>query len=100
MHRLKKVPTTESLFETILNKISTIEKLLQGGLVIDSKKKLLTAAELAKYLKVSDGTIYNWINQKRIPFIKVGSTVRFDQHKIDMWLQQRSVRMKVGNMTL
>ena len=62
--------------------------------------QLLTPAEVAKQLKVNVGTVYNWVTQKKIPYVKLMSAVRFDQAKIDNWVNQRSVRTKVGGMTV
>ena len=45
-------------------------------------KELLKAPHLAKYLMVNTQTVYNWVNQKRIPFIKIGDLVRFDKEEI------------------
>lgn len=62
--------------------------------------QLLTAAEVADQLKVKEDTVYHWASKRKIPFVKVGRSLRFDQNKIDNWVNQRSVRMRVGDMTL
>lgn len=62
--------------------------------------QLLTAAEVAKQLKVTEGTVRKWAMLKKIPFNKLGKSLRFDQNKIDNWVNQRSVRIRVGDMTL
>jgi len=40
--------------------------------------ELITKAELAKRLKVSTRTIDLWVNENRIPKIKINSSARFD----------------------
>lgn len=56
------------------------------------KRQLIDVNELAEYLKITVETLYNWISQKKIPYVKVGSRlVRFDLEKIDEWLEQGSV---------
>lgn len=60
--------------------------------------KLLTPKEVANQLQVSAGTVYNWVNKKKIPYIKMNGSIRFEQGKIDNWIQHRSVRTKVGGM--
>lgn len=62
--------------------------------------QLLTSSEVAKQLKVSEGTVRNWVHQKQIPYVKVNRSLRFDQDKIDHWLRQRSIRTKVGGMLI
>jgi len=40
-------------------------------------------ADVAKRCKVSTRTIDSWMSQKKIPFIKVGRTVRFRWHAVE-----------------
>ncbi len=45
--------------------------------------QLLTTKDLAKYLKLTEVTIYKYANEGKIPGFKVGSRWRFDRDKID-----------------
>lgn len=47
---------------------------------------LMDITMLAGYLGVSPWTIYAWVSQKAIPFVKVGHGVRFFKDDIDRWL--------------
>ena len=47
--------------------------------------------ELALYLDIKESTVYAWVNQKRLPYIKVGRLVKFDMHDIGMWIQEHKV---------
>jgi excisionase family DNA binding protein len=40
--------------------------------------RLVTVREAADYLSVSVSTLYGWVWQRRIPFVKVGRALRFD----------------------
>lgn len=40
--------------------------------------RLLTVQEAARYLAVSVSTLYGWVWQRRVPFVKVGRALRFD----------------------
>jgi len=51
--------------------------------------QILTTKELAAYLKLTEVTIYKYINEGRIPGIKVGSRWRFDKDKIDELVMRR-----------
>lgn len=62
--------------------------------------QLLTTAEVAKQLRVTEGTVRKWVMNNRIPFVKIGSAVRYDQNKIDNWINQRSVKAIIGGMTV
>jgi excisionase family DNA binding protein len=49
--------------------------------------QILTAKELAKYLKLTEVTIYKYIKEGKIPGRRVGSRWRFDKDKIDELLK-------------
>jgi len=50
--------------------------------------ELLTAKELAEYLKLTEITIYKYVNEGKIPGFKIGSRWRFDKDQIDEWLRR------------
>ena len=56
--------------------------------------QLLTVAQLAELLQVSDRTVREWISTGSIPFLKLGqsrrSLVRFSLPAVEAWLQERS----------
>lgn len=45
--------------------------------------KLLNVNEVASRLNVSPNTVRKWVLQRRIPFVKVGSLVRFNESEIE-----------------
>jgi excisionase family DNA binding protein len=47
---------------------------------------LLTPQQLADFLQVSKGHVYRLIQQRRIPFIKQGGSVRFRPESIEKWI--------------
>ncbi len=49
--------------------------------------ELMTAEELAGYLKVKKSSIYDKVHTKSIPFLKHGNSLRFRRKHIDLWLQ-------------
>ena len=49
--------------------------------------KLLTAKELAEYLKLTEVTIYKYVHEGKIPGAKIASRWRFDKDKIDNLLK-------------
>ena len=56
------------------------------------KKILINIKELSESLGVSDKTLYGWVHQKRIPFVKVGGLLRFDMKDIEKWIQKNKVQ--------
>jgi excisionase family DNA binding protein len=51
---------------------------------------MLTAKEAAEYLKVKLSTIRKWTHLGFIPYVKLRGAVRYDQAKIDEWIEKRS----------
>jgi excisionase family DNA binding protein len=54
------------------------------------QENLLSADQVARYLKVDKFTIYRLVSQKKIPSFKVGNQWRFKKKMIDAWLMQNS----------
>jgi excisionase family DNA binding protein len=57
-----------------------------------SSVSLLTVAEVAAQLGVSVHTVYSWVAQRRLPFLKVGRLLRFDARTIEAWLHEQCER--------
>lgn len=55
--------------------------------------RLITVEELAKYLNLNPHTIYIWVEQRKIPFIKIGRMVRFDLLEIEAWLTSKKTEI-------
>ena len=56
-----------------------------------SNEGVLTLAEVAAYLKVTERTIYRLAGAKKIPAFKVGGVWRFRKMDIDAWIHAQSV---------
>ena len=56
-----------------------------------SSEGVLTLAEVAAYLKVTERTIYRLAGAKKIPAFKVGGVWRFRKMDIDAWIHAQSV---------
>lgn len=52
--------------------------------------KLLTINELAEYLNKPKKSIYDMVYTKRIPYTKIGRSLRFDKQLIDAWISQNT----------
>ncbi|MBO9491421.1 helix-turn-helix domain-containing protein [Endozoicomonas sp. G2_1] len=51
---------------------------------------ILTVKEVAEYLKVNERTIYRLASSGELPAFRVGSSWRFRQHEIDIWIEKQS----------
>lgn len=55
-------------------------------------RPLLTVQEAAKFLSLSVSTLYGWVWQHRIPFVKIGRAVRFDPHDLEVFVEANKQR--------
>jgi len=71
-----------------------VKRVLDGLKTQRSKEPedtLFTVETLAKYLQVSKQWIYERVQFKEIPYIKVGKFLRFRKSEIDKWLDGHKV---------
>ncbi len=54
----------------------------------------MTAKEVAEYINVGEKTIRNWTSEGKIPFVKLGSAVRYPKTQIDNWLAAKEKQSK------
>ena len=54
-------------------------------------RRLLSIQEASDYTGLAVNTLYKMVNQRRIPYVKLGSRVRFDVGLLDGWLKQHTV---------
>ena len=51
------------------------------------KNRLLSVEETAKYLGVQKSTIYSWAWRRKIPSVKIGRRLLFDQEDLDRMIE-------------
>ncbi len=61
---------------------------------MEKEKQFMNVDEAANYLGVKKQTLYQWKFERKIPFIKVGSLLKFRKSSLDEWLREREVRNK------
>lgn len=57
---------------------------------ISKQKQLLDTNEAAEFLGISKNTLYEWVIQKKVPFVKVGWLTKFKKEALEAWLEQRT----------
>ena len=50
---------------------------------------ILTIEEVAKYLRVSERTVYDWAQKGEIPSGKIGTVWRFKKSEVERWVDER-----------
>jgi len=63
---------------------------MKSGMEIvgNATQRLITVEAAAEYLAVSVSTLYGWVYQRRIPFVKLGRALRFDRTDLDNFISQ------------
>lgn len=51
-------------------------------------ERWLSVSEIAEHLGVSKDTIYNWINDKKIPAHRIGRFWKFKISEVDLTMQE------------
>ena len=51
--------------------------------------QIMTVKEVAAYLKLNERTVYRMATASKIPAFKVGTSWRFKQAEIELWIQQQ-----------
>jgi excisionase family DNA binding protein len=51
-----------------------------------SETGLLTVRDAAKFLAVSTSTLYGWVYQRKISFVKVGRALRFELDELQKFI--------------
>jgi excisionase family DNA binding protein len=54
--------------------------------------QLMTVQDAAQYLAVSISTLYGWVWQRRIPFVKMGRALRFDPADLQEFVEANRTR--------
>jgi excisionase family DNA binding protein len=57
-------------------------------------QRLMAVNDAAQYLAVSSSTLYGWVHQRRIPFVKVGRALRFEVADLDDFIQRNRTQAR------
>lgn len=56
------------------------------------EKRFININELSQYIGLTKGTLYVWVCQKKIPYLKLGKLVKFDLREIEDWMKDKRVK--------
>lgn len=66
-------------------------------------EQLLTINQLSEVLQIKVPTIYGWVHEDYIPYVKIGRLVRFEEDEVFKWLERKKSKgriERVPNMNL
>lgn len=53
-------------------------------------ERLLTADEVAERLGLTTETVLVWVRRGELPAFRLGRAIRFREHELDAWLDERA----------
>jgi|GraSoi_2013_60cm_1033757.scaffolds.fasta_scaffold11218_3 excisionase family DNA binding protein len=56
--------------------------------------ELVNVNDAARFLAVSPSTLYGWVWQRRISFVKVGRAVRFDMADLERFVARNRIQAR------
>lgn len=54
------------------------------------KSELMTATETCQYLKITQRTLYRYLQSRQIPAFKLGKEWRFVRSDLEQWIRDRT----------
>ncbi len=55
------------------------------------EKRLFNVEEAAIYLGICPKTLYNKVSEKKVPYVKIGRSLRFDKKRMDEMIKEESI---------
>ena len=65
----------------------------------EAHERLWNIQQAATYLAVSVSTLYGWVWQRRIPFVKMGRALRFDPSDLENFIETSKQRPRKESAT-
>jgi excisionase family DNA binding protein len=63
-------------------------------------ENLLTLAEVSEFLRVKPSLVKYWVRMDKIPYIRLGRQVRFEEGEVREWLANRKENGQLSNFYL
>jgi len=57
---------------------------------------IMDVDQLSRHLSISVSTLYKWVSEKKIPYVKMGRRVVFDQGDIEKWIEEQKVTLRTS----
>ncbi|MDR3059170.1 MAG: helix-turn-helix domain-containing protein [Prevotella sp.] len=55
------------------------------------KDKIITVDDVSKSLNIAKSTVYSYVNQSKIPHIKLEGKILFVEKELDSWIDSKKV---------
>ena len=81
----------ENPFEVILAKLNRIEEAINQIPTPEAlpPMEILNGEQLAEKLNITVQTLHKWRGKKKVPFLQIGSAIRYDLYKVLKALEKK-----------
>ncbi len=55
------------------------------------QKRLLSVKEASEYLGIKVNTLYSWVSQKKIDYVKMGRLTKFDIRVLNKFIENNTI---------
>lgn len=59
-------------------------------------ERLMTAKQVSELIEVKPATVYQWVHEGLIPYVKLGRCVRFKKDELFRWIDKNYRRERVS----
>ena len=59
-------------------------------------ERLMTAKQVSELIEVKHSTIYQWVHEGLIPYVKLGKCVRFRKDELFRWIDKNHRKERVS----
>ncbi len=85
------IPMVASRITRVLEAECGFFDLATGGVMSSApKSELMTAMETCQYLKITQRTLYRYLQSRQIPAFKLGKEWRFVRSDLEQWIRDRT----------
>lgn len=57
---------------------------------------ILTPEQLCERLQITKPSLYKLVHLRKVPYAKIGKRLRFDEEKIERWIEEKTVEAVNG----
>ena len=63
-------------------------------------ERLMTAKQVSELIEVKPSTIYQWVHEGFIPYVKLGKCVRFKKDELFRWIDKNHRKERISFKTV
>lgn len=63
-------------------------------------ERLMTAKQVSELIEVQPSTVYQWVHEGLIPYVKLGRCVRFKKDELFRWIDKNHRKERVSFKTV